>query len=170
MTKPFVWDVVVRITHWTVAVLFLANFFVTEEGSDVHEWVGYIVLATVAIRLLWGMVVHSPARLSAFTPNIAKAISHLSEVLATKSDDHQGHNPAGAVMIWVMWLCLIMTGVSGWSTQLDMFWGEEWVEEVHELFANLTMVAVSIHIGAVIFMTHWTKRSYLKSMLFTKDL
>ncbi len=169
MTKPYVWDMVVRLTHWTVAALFLANFFVTEEGSDVHEWVGYVVLAAVAVRLLWGLVTRSPARLSAFKPNITKAISHLAGVLETKSDDHQGHNPAGAIMIWAMWLCLIITGVSGWLTQLDMFWGEDWVEELHELCANLTMIAVSIHISAVIFMTHWTKRSYLRSMLFTKD-
>jgi len=169
MTKPFVWDTVVRLTHWTVAVLFLSNYFVTEEGSDSHEWVGYVVLATIAIRLLWGLITKSPARLTAFKPSISNAIVHLMQILQTKSDNHQGHNPAGAIMIWTMWFCLIMTGLSGWSTQLDMFWGGEWVEELHEFFANFTMLAVTVHISAVIFMTHWTKRSYVKSMLFNKN-
>lgn len=169
MTKPYVWDAIVRLTHWTVAAMFLANYFVTEEGSDTHEWVGYIVLGALVIRLLWGLITHSPARLSRFTPNVSQAVTHLKQVLQTKSDDHQGHNPAGAIMIWTMWICLIITGVSGWSTQLDMFWGEDWVKEVHEFFANLTMLAVAIHISAVIFMTHWTKRSYVQSMLFHKN-
>jgi len=168
MTKPYVWDIVVRLTHWTVAAMFLANYLVTEEGSETHEWVGYIVLAAIAVRLLWGFVARSPARLSAFKPSVSQAVAHLQQVLHTKSDVHQGHNPAGAVMIWTMWILLIITGLSGWSTQLDMFWGEEWVEEVHELFANLTMFAVAIHISAVIFMTHWTKRAYVKSMLFSR--
>ncbi len=170
MTKPYVWDVIVRLTHWTVAILFLSNYLLTEEGSDIHEWVGYLVLGTLAVRLLWGLITSSPARLSTFKPSIPKAIDHLAEVLETKSDSHQGHNPAGAIMIWAMWLCLIITGISGWLTQLDMFWGEEWVEELHEFFANFTMIAVAVHISAVIFMTHWTKRPYIKSMLFSKKL
>jgi len=169
MTKPYVWDIIVRLTHWTVAALFLANYIVTKPGGETHEWVGYIVLFALAIRLLWGLVVNSPARLSSFKPSVPQAITHLKEVLQTKSDEHQGHNPAGAVMIWAMWICLIVTAVSGWSTQLDMFWGEKWLEQFHEFFANLTMFAVAVHISAVIFMSHWTKRSYLKSMLFNKN-
>ncbi len=39
------------------------------------------------------------------------------------------------------------------------------MKAVHEFFANLTMVAVAIHISAVILMTHWVKRPYVKSML-----
>ncbi len=54
MTEPTRWDIVVRLTHWTIAFLFLANFFVVEEGSDIHEWAGYALLVALGIRLLWG--------------------------------------------------------------------------------------------------------------------
>ncbi|WP_136486771.1 cytochrome b/b6 domain-containing protein [Vibrio sp. H11] len=165
MTKPYVWDSIVRLTHWVVAALFLSNYFVTEPGSEIHEWAGYFVLAALSVRLTWGIITDSPARLSAFRPSVRQAISHLKEVLATKQDSHIGHNPAGAVMIWVMWLALISTGITGWATQLDIFWGEDGMKEIHEFFANLTMLAVATHICAVIFMTHWAKRSYVKSML-----
>jgi cytochrome b len=165
MTKPYVWDGVVRLTHWVVAALFLSNYFLTEAGSETHEWVGYFVLAALSVRLTWGIITDSPASLSAFKPSVNKALSHLKEVLATKEDEHIGHNPAGAVMIWVMWLALIATALTGWATQWDMFWGEDAMKAVHEFFANLTMFAVATHIGAVIFMTHWVKRPYVKSML-----
>lgn len=54
MTKPYVWDGVVRLTHWVVAALFLSNYFLTEAGSETHEWVGYFVLAALSVRLTWG--------------------------------------------------------------------------------------------------------------------
>lgn len=168
MTRDFMWDKLVRITHWSVAALFLANYVVTEEGSDVHEWVGYGVIGCVAIRLLWGLFATPPARLSTFLPSPRLALSHLKEVLATKQDTHEGHNPAGSVMIWCMWLGLLLTGLSGYLMETDQFWGEDWVKNVHELAANLTFVCVCIHITAVAVMSRWTGQSYVRAMLWKR--
>jgi cytochrome b len=167
MTKEnFIWDIVVRITHWTVAALFLSNYFLTEEGSDLHQWVGYIVIAVICIRLLWGLITNSPARLSAFKPSVPQAVSHLKEVLVTKKDDHVGHNPAGAIMVWLLWFLILATAGSGWLSETDWLWGEDWIIEVHEFFANATMTAVTIHVCAVILMSKVTNHSYVKSMLW----
>ena len=51
-----VWDIWVRITHWAVAAGIFANLIVTEGGSDVHEYMGYAVVALVVSRLIWGLV------------------------------------------------------------------------------------------------------------------
>ena len=165
MNKPFVWDWLVRITHWTVALLFFANYFVTKKGSETHELVGYCILAAIAVRLIWGLITHSPARLSAFLPSVSKAIEHLKEVKETRQDTHIGHNPAGAMMIWLMWTLLIVTGLTGWGTQVEMFDQFDWLGDVHETLANLTMTAVTIHVCAVIVMSHITRHSYLTGML-----
>ncbi|MBE3668614.1 cytochrome b [Vibrio navarrensis] len=165
MTNTFKWDWVVRATHWMVALLFFANFFALEEGSDLHKWAGYLILLSVAIRLLWGLVVQSPARLSRFLPSPSAAVSHLKEVLSERQDKHLGHNPAGAVMIWLLWGLIIATGVSGWLMVSDMFWGEEWLEETHEVLANLTFIAVAVHLSAVILMSKWNRKNYIQSML-----
>ncbi|HDY7838387.1 TPA: cytochrome b/b6 domain-containing protein [Vibrio vulnificus] len=165
MTNTFKWDWVVRATHWTVAVLFFANFFVLEEGSEWHRWAGYLILLSLSLRLAWGLVVESPARLTRFLPSVSAALAHLKEVVSNRQDKHLGHNPAGAVMIWLLWSLLIATAGSGWLTESDLFWGEEWLEEVHEVLANLTLVAVALHVSAVIFMSKWNRKNYLKSML-----
>ncbi|EJU9787043.1 TPA: cytochrome b [Vibrio vulnificus] len=165
MTNTFKWDWVVRVTHWTVAVLFFANFFVLEEGSEWHHWAGYLILLSLSLRLAWGLVVESPARLTRFLPSVSAALAHLKEVVSNRQDKHLGHNPAGAVMIWLLWSLLIATAGSGWLTESDLFWGVEWLEEVHEVLANLTLVAVALHVSAVIFMSKWNRKNYLKSML-----
>ncbi|MBV7297453.1 cytochrome b/b6 domain-containing protein [Enterovibrio paralichthyis] len=164
MTEPTRWDIVVRLTHWTIAFLFLANFFVVEEGSDIHEWAGYALLVALGIRLLWGMVVDSPAALRQFLPSVSKALAHLREVFQTHKDDHLGHNPAGAMMVWALWTLLILTSVSGILMETDRFWGEEWLEEVHEVLANMTLAAVIVHVSAVVIMSRLTGRNYLSGM------
>ncbi|SHE97292.1 cytochrome b/b6 domain-containing protein [Vibrio gazogenes] len=167
MTKQdFIWDVVVRITHWTTAALFLSNYFLTEEGSQLHQWVGYIVIAVISIRLLWGLIARSPARLSAFKPSVPKALEHLKEVLVTKKDEHVGHNPAGAIMIWLMWFLILSTAITGWLSETDWFWGEDWMVEIHEFFANATMGAVTIHVCAIILMSKLTQFAYVRTMLW----
>ena len=50
-----VWDIWVRITHWAVSAGIFVNLIVTEGGSDVHEYIGYAVVALVVSRLLWGV-------------------------------------------------------------------------------------------------------------------
>ena len=164
MTNSFKWDKVVRYTHWTVAFLFFANYFVTSAGSDIHQWFGYGVLTLVCLRLAWGLITSGPARLSTFLPSPRSAIAHIKDVFVTKTDDHVGHNPAGAIMIWLMWTGLLTTGISGYMLQSERFWMEDWVEPLHETAANLTFTCVCIHISAVIVMSKLTGRRYLQSM------
>jgi len=45
-----VWDILVRITHWTVAIGVIANLLFTEDGSELHAYVGYTVVGLVVIR------------------------------------------------------------------------------------------------------------------------
>lgn len=168
MTKDFQWDWVVKITHWSVAVLFLSNFLINDEGGDVHIWFGYAIIGLVCTRLIWGMITHSPARLSAFLPNPFSAISHLKSVLKTKKDDHQGHNPAGAIMIWLMWAGLLSTAITGWFMETDLFWVGFWVEDAHEIAANTTFICVCIHISAVIFMSFFTGNRYIETLSIVK--
>ncbi|WP_455431202.1 cytochrome b/b6 domain-containing protein, partial [Psychrobacter piscatorii] len=63
-----VWDMLVRVTHWAVAAGITANLLFTEEGSELHQYVGYIGVGLVVVRLLWGFEGTRYARFSDFFP------------------------------------------------------------------------------------------------------
>ncbi|MCE0495307.1 cytochrome b/b6 domain-containing protein [Vibrio salinus] len=159
----FVWDKWVRFTHWSVALLFIINYAITKAGSEIHQWVGYAVGVLVLSRLIWGLLVHSPARLTNFLPSIPQAIQHIKQVIDERKDEHTGHNPAGAIMIWLLWSGLLALAVSG-ALMENWYAAPYWLEDFHETVANLTFFAALIHVSAVILMTKITGRSYLKSM------
>ncbi|MBF4255653.1 hypothetical protein EAY27_03295 [Vibrio anguillarum] len=72
------------------------------------------------------------------------------------------------LMIWILWSGLLLTGLSGWATQLDMLWVNDWLSELHGALANLTMLATISHIATIVIMSHWTDHNYLKNILLHK--
>ena len=124
--KPVtLWDPVVRLTHWSVALVVLMNAVLTEGGSRLHLWAGWAGLGLLVLRLLWGLLGPSEARFSAFPPNPAAALAHLGTLLKGRVRDHHGHNPAGAMMAYALWATLavlIGTGLvmTGGKTPMQM--------------------------------------------------
>jgi cytochrome b len=107
------WDPLVRITHWVIAATILLNGLVTEEGSQIHVWVGYTAFSLLALRLVWGGFGPEEARFSAFPPNLAKAKQHVSDLFAGRHKAHKSHNPLGALMVYALWGALLVVTVSG---------------------------------------------------------
>ncbi len=147
-----IWDIVVRLFHWSVVMLFFLNFFILEDGGRLHEWAGYWMGGLLLLRLIWGFVGSKNARFHHFFPTPQRIRHHLQAMRSRNSDPTEGHNPIGALMIFLLLFLLSLTVVSGWMLTLDKFWGVEWVEELHEIAANVTLFAVIIHVSAVIIM------------------
>jgi cytochrome b len=145
-----VWDPVVRLFHWTVVTGVLVNSFVLDDGKAVHRYIGYVVLAAVVIRLTWGLVARGHARLSSFIPGPRTLRTYLRQLLRGREPRYIGHNPAGAVMMIGLVLLLLGCGVTGWMMGLDQFWGEEWVQELHETLANAILALAALHVLAAI--------------------
>lgn len=145
-----VWDLGVRVFHWSLAVLFALNFAVLDADSAAHEWVGYAILALVAARLVWGLIGTRHARFSAFPPSPRAAWRHLRTILAGHEETpHLSHNPIGALMVYNLLACMLALGLTGWMMGLDALWGVAWVEEVHEVIANWAMLSVVLHVLGV---------------------
>jgi cytochrome b len=56
MTEPApatvrLWDPLIRLCHWSLAIAFFANWFFTEEGEDWHQWLGYWAGAAALLRV-----------------------------------------------------------------------------------------------------------------------
>lgn len=105
-SPPDPWDYVVRVTHWVVAGVVIANALFTKGGGTLHVWLGWIGMACLAVRLVWGLVGSPEARFAAFPPRPIAALSHVNRVLRGRVREYPSHNPAGAMMIYALWLTL----------------------------------------------------------------
>ena len=50
------WDSVVRVSHWVIAGVVVGNALLTKGGGSVHVWLGWIGMAFLIVRLIWGLV------------------------------------------------------------------------------------------------------------------
>lgn len=110
---PSVWDPVVRLTHWGIALAVLINALVSDGGSLLHVSLGWVVMALLILRLIWGVLGPTEARFSAFPPNPVAALRHLRQLLAGRVAPHPSHNPAGALMVYAFWAALAVVVATG---------------------------------------------------------
>lgn len=164
-----VWDILVRVTHWTVAAGIIANLFFTENGSELHEYVGYTVLGLVVIRLLWGLVGTRYARFTSFFPTPTRLKRHLSDLSVRRVDEqHLGHNPPAAMMMLSLWAVIIGLGITGYLMEAELLGNADLLEEIHGLLANSLYLLVPLHIIAAIAMSYWQRQNLIKSMITGK--
>ena len=144
-----VWDPLVRIFHWSLAGLFLANFF-TEEGELVHRGIGYVLLGLIAVRFVWGWVGTRHARFSDWVPGPRRLRDYLRDRLAGRSPRQLGHNPGAAVMILALLAGVLLVGLTGWMQTTDAFFGAGWLEDVHEVLSYGVLALVGLHVLAAV--------------------
>jgi cytochrome b len=164
--KVRVWDLFVRVFHWSLVACFAGAYLATEGPRWLHEWLGYVALALVAARLVWGFVGSPHARFSDFVPTPSGLWRYVRSMLKGQEPRHLGHNPAAAVMILFLLFMVCAIGVSGWMMSLDAFWGNEWLEETHELLVHITIAAVAVHVLAAIYES-WRHRENLVRAMVT---
>jgi cytochrome b len=146
-----VWDPLVRLFHWSLAVAFFANYFVTEEGEGWHRWIGYYAVAWICIRIVWGFVGKGAARWSDCWPSPGRLRAHLSALSHGRDVHRLGHSPLGALVMMLMMSLMLGLGITGYMLEeTDRFWGEEWVESLHELIANGLAGLVALHLLAAL--------------------
>ena len=135
--RIYVWDLFVRLFHWSLVAGFAANAFFTDEESKLHHYVGYAVAALIAARLLWGLFGSKHARFSDFWPSPLKAIGQLRDMITGRRHAHAGHSPLGALMIYNLLLTMAAIATTGYMMTTVTWFGIEWVEEAHEALRHL---------------------------------
>jgi cytochrome b len=191
------WDPLLRLAHWGIAAVVLANYAFTKEGGSVHIALGWAGMALLLLRLIWGFVGPREARFASFPPNPMAALRHLGGLLRGTAPQYPSHNPAGALMAYALWACLAVLmltglGMSGLSpfAQADLEaavaegdWsvlveedgeaeGEspygDVLEEVHEVAANLILILSVLHVAGVAVESRALRRNLLAPMLITR--
>lgn len=166
-TKPIrVWDLPTRIFHWSLVASFATAFLTSESEKlrDIHVVAGYTLAGLIVFRLLWGFVGGGYSRFAEFLPTPQKLGGYLKSLLAGKPQHYVGHNPAGAVAIFLLLGFGMTAAASGWAVYEDM--GGHFMEELHEIAANGMMAIVGIHIAGVI-VSSWLHRENLVLAMIT---
>lgn len=138
-----VWDLPTRLFHWLIALPVLINFILDGEEKW-HHRIGYVALTALFFRLFWGFITNSEARFSKFPLSWNKIKNY------NKSIPSVGHNPIASWTYIFIWLIVAALGISGYMMGLDAYWGEEWLEELHEIFSKIMKVLVLMHFTGII--------------------
>ena len=111
-----VWDLVVRVFHWSLALSF-AVAYLTEDGPlALHVWSGYLVGGLVLLRIVWGFAGPQHARFADFLFGPVAALRYLVDLVRGRARRYLGHSPAGAAMVFA--LLAVLAGVVGSGLQL----------------------------------------------------
>lgn len=148
--RILVWDLPTRWFHWLLAATFAGSWLTSESErySDLHVMLGYTLLGLIAFRLVWGFAGTRYACFKDFAYAPTKVVQYVKSLLSGKPEHYLGHNPAGALAIFLLLALGLATGTTGWLTYNEI--GGEWFEDVHEFFANSMLVLVGVHIAGVI--------------------
>jgi len=159
-----VWDLPVRIFHWTLVICFFIDYLTEDDFMDLHVIAGYTIMGLVLFRLVWGVIGPAHARFNDFVHRPSTVITYLKAIKSNKAERYLGHNPAGGAMIIALLMMLILTTISGLAvyateqlsgplvgfmlTMPDIIYDS--AEDMHELFANATLVLVGLHVLGVL--------------------
>jgi len=189
----YVWDRLVRGFHWSLVLVFLVAYVTEDETMALHVWAGYAAGGLVLLRIVWGFVGPQHARFSDFVCGPIKALRYLLDLIAFRARRHIGHSPAGGVMVLLLMAGVLATVWSGLELYAAEKGkgplaaappviaapaladddgrerrgrdGDEFWEEAHEALANLTALAVILHIGGVFLASVAHRENLVRSMI-----
>jgi len=161
-----IWDPAVRILHWTLAAIVLANYWLTGPGEDIHTWLGHAAAAAVLARTVWGFLGTKHARFADFPVTLAGLREHLRQLSARRMPADSGHNPLGAAMIYLMFLLVAVLACTGFlHEEVDALYGNDLLQEVHRLTAHTLWIASLIHVAAVFAVQHIGRIELVRPMI-----
>jgi len=159
-----VWDLVVRLTHWSVAAIVIWDL-IEDSGGQLHRMLGYVAAGLVLVRLLWGVVGSEHARFRAWVPRPASVLAYGKALLQRRAPRFLSHTPLGAVMMLLMWALILALAVTGWMSRLDALWGEDWPISIHAALADTLMALIAVHVLAAVVFSVAGKENLVLSMV-----
>ncbi|UCB55584.1 MAG: cytochrome b/b6 domain-containing protein [Thiotrichales bacterium] len=128
-----VWDLPTRLFHWInftavitliffgLVMLFKKDLGITSVEAKIglkvmHVTVGYIFVANLVIRIIWGFVGNRYARWKTVLPSsgqMSRVQDYKQSLQQGKPLQYAGHNPLGQLAVGVIFLCLLVMTVTG---------------------------------------------------------
>lgn len=176
-----VWDIPVRLFHWTLVILIATSYSTAQAGGDwmkLHFWSGYAILTLLLFRIAWGFVGSTTARFSNFVKGPSAAFHHLAELAGGDRPRDVGHNPLGGAMVMVLIfgvLAQVAAGLFSADTDTGTITGplaplvaDKWIERAtafHGFWINVLLVLIGIHVLAAIVYLVWKRQNLIGAMI-----
>lgn len=166
LTPVRVWDLPTRIFHWLLALTLVGSFVTGNIGGGAMVWhfrCGYLVLALLVFRLVWGLVGGRWSRFASFAYAPGALLRYLRGASRPGEHHEVGHSPLGALSVFALLGLLAVqvgTGLVGddeiasvgplnrFVTNATGLAATHW----HKAFgAKIIFALVVLHVGAVLF-------------------
>jgi len=178
--KTRVWDLPTRLFH-LLLMLCVLGLVITGGNGDfamfVHFYLGYTVLTLVFFRVIWGVFGGYWSRFATFFPSPSSLLSYLRNLNNPNAKPSVGHNPLGAMSVFVFLLVLLLQALSGlmsddtisisgpWSLLVPNAWVEFATRYHTDIGFPLILVLVGVHIAAVLYYLHAKKQNLILPMI-----
>lgn len=195
MATVKVWDIAVRIFHWSLVVAFATAYLSGDENELLHANAGYVIIGLLAFRVIWGFIGTKHARFADFIYSPAKIFAYARSLAGGSPSHYLGHNPLGGIMVIALLISLSLACFSGLKLYAaedgkgplanagslsiissayaheggehhvrDKAGAEFW-EEIHELFVNVSLGLVGLHIVGVVVSSLLHREKLVKAMI-----
>jgi cytochrome b len=178
--KTRVWDLPTRLFH-VLLMLCVLGLVITGGNGElamvVHFYLGYAVLTLVFFRITWGVFGGYWSRFATFFPSPSSLLFYLRNLNNSNAKPSVGHNPLGAISVFVFLLVLLLQALSGlmsddtisisgpWSLLVPNAWVEFATRYHTDIGFPLILVLVGVHIAAVLYYLHAKKQNLILPMI-----
>jgi cytochrome b len=178
-TKVRVWDIPVRVFHWSLVLCITGLFITAQLGGNWMEWhkkLGFIVLGLVSFRIVWGFAGSYHARFANFVRGPQTVIGYFKGLLKNEAPHFLGHNPMGALSVVALLASLLFQAVTGLFANDDILLEgpyagavskatSDFLTKLHHLNSDLLLILIGVHLAAIAFYFFKKKENLVKPML-----
>ncbi len=165
MKNILVWDLPIRIFHWTFAGSLSASLAIgllVDGDSPVfqlHMLLGLVAGFALVVRIVLGIVGSRYNRFSALPVNPVEVVKYLIGTFTGKARRYIGHNPGCAVAALSMFslVPLLIASGTGWLGESGM--------DLHGTFAYVLLAAIVSHVTGIIWHSVRHKEALALSMV-----
>jgi cytochrome b len=126
-----------------------------------HFWLGYVVLALLIFRVLWGIFGSQTSRFDDFVRGPFAVAAYVRSLFSTNKQASIGHNPLGGWSVLALLACVLVQAVSGLfaTDEIDTdgplvprvsMYTVKLMTRVHHWTENVLLALVGLHVVAVL--------------------
>lgn len=171
-----VWDIPVRLFHWTLVLLIAFSWLAAEmDWMTWHMYSGYAVLALILFRILWGFIGSTHARFSDFIYGPRALIVYIKTLPSRTAAKFAGHNPLGGISVVLILLCVLAQAGTGLFANDDIINEgplfrhvskelSDWLTTIHKYNFNVLLTLIGVHVAAVLYYLFYKSENLIKPM------